>query len=155
MTGTIRQLDETTLEITELPIRKWTQDYKEFLEELVKPEDRAAVPFITDYREHHTDTSVRFVVTLTEAKMREALAVGLETKFKLTTKISCGNMMLFNPDGVIQKYDSPEHILRDFFDLRLEYYSRRRAALLKVCMCVCVCAGGVPGGGRGGGGEGG
>lgn len=131
VTGTIRQLDETTLEITELPIRKWTQDYKEFLEELVKPEDRAAVPFITDYREHHTDTSVRFVVTLTEAKMREALAVGLETKFKLTTKISCGNMMLFNPDGVIQKYDSPEHILRDFFDLRLEYYSRRRAALLK------------------------
>ena len=71
VTGTIRQVDDTTLEISELPIRKWTQDYKEFLEELVKPEDKAAAPFITDYREHHTDTSVRFVVTLPEARMRE------------------------------------------------------------------------------------
>ena len=67
------QIDDTTLEITELPVRKWTQDYKEFLEELAKPEDKAAQPFITDYREHHTDASVRFVVTLPEGKMREAL----------------------------------------------------------------------------------
>ena len=90
ITGTIAQLDDTTLEITELPVRKWTQDYKEFLEELAKPEDKNATPFITDYREHHTDASVRFVVTLPEAKMREALAAGLHAKFKLTSKISIG-----------------------------------------------------------------
>ena len=36
------QRDNTTLEITELPIRKWTQDYKEFLESLIKPEDKNA-----------------------------------------------------------------------------------------------------------------
>ena len=75
---------------------------------------------------------MRFVVTLTEAKMREALAAGLEQKFKLTTRISCGNMMLFNADGVIQRYETPEHILREFFDLRLDFYARRRAALIKV-----------------------
>ena len=34
------QRDATTLEVTELPIRKWTQDYKEFLETLIKPEDK-------------------------------------------------------------------------------------------------------------------
>ncbi len=33
---------------------------------------------------------VRFTVTLPEAKMREALAMGLVNKFKLTTKISIG-----------------------------------------------------------------
>lgn len=132
ISGSIQQLNETTLEISELPIRRWTQDYKEFLEEMVKPEDKNATPFITDYREHHTDTAVKFVVTLPEARMREALTIGLETKFKLTTKISCGNMMLFNADGLIQKYDSPEHILREFFDLRLQYYTRRRSALIRV-----------------------
>lgn len=132
VSGVVRQLDDTTLEITELPIRRWTQDYKEFLEDLLKPEDKNATPFITDYREHHTDATVRFVVTLTEAKMREALAAGLEQKFKLTTRISCGNMMLFNADGVIQRYETPEHILREFFDLRLDFYARRRAALIKV-----------------------
>lgn len=36
------------------------------------------------------DTSVSFRVTLSEAKMREALAAGLLDKFKLRTKISTG-----------------------------------------------------------------
>lgn len=61
--------------------------------------------------------------------------------------------MLFDSDGKINRYESPEHILADFFDLRLDYYERRRVALLEVCMrmgvcvhgcayiCVCVCAG--------------
>ncbi len=40
------QRDATTLDITELPIRKWTQDYKEMLEGLVKPEDRTAPALI-------------------------------------------------------------------------------------------------------------
>ena len=40
------QRDSTTLDITELPIRKWTQDYKEMLEGLVKPEDRTAQALI-------------------------------------------------------------------------------------------------------------
>eukprot|EP00887_Chlorella_sp_A99_P005643 scaffold1.g5643.t1 len=141
--GVINQVDETTLEITELPIRKWTQDYKEFLEEMVKPEDKNAQPFITDYkasgeemggeregREYHTDTHVRFVVTLPESKMREALAAGLLDKFKLKTKISIGNMMLFNSEGAIQKYTSPEDILREFFQLRLDHYAKRKALLL-------------------------
>lgn len=41
-------------------------------------------------------------------------------------------MMLFNSEGLIQKYASPEDILREFYDLRLQYYTKRRAALLKV-----------------------
>ena len=40
------QRDVTTLDITELPLRKWTQDYKEMLEVLVKPEDRTAPALI-------------------------------------------------------------------------------------------------------------
>lgn len=30
------------------------QDYKEFLEDMVKPEDKNATPFIQDYKEYHT-----------------------------------------------------------------------------------------------------
>ena len=131
VTGIINQIDDTTLEISELPVRKWTQDYKEFLEDLVKPEDKNAQPLITEYKEHHTDVTVKFLVTLTEEKMREVLAAGLHNKFKLTSKISCSNMMLFGPDGIIKKYDTPEDILTEFFHLRLQYYGKRRAALLK------------------------
>lgn len=128
--GCITQIDDTTLEITELPIRKWTQDYKEFLETLVKPENKNEQPFITDYKEYHTDTTVHFVVTLPADKMQEALAVGLDKKFKLTTTVSTSNMHLFNADGLITKYASAEEILSDFYGMRLELYEKRKAYLL-------------------------
>ncbi len=44
-------------------------------------------------------------------------------------------MMLFNSDGLIQKYACPEDILREFYDLRLRYYAKRRSALLRVRSC--------------------
>jgi hypothetical protein len=43
-----------------------------------------------------------------------------------------GNMMLFNSEGVIRKYDTAEDILREFYELRLGFYTKRKAALLKV-----------------------
>ena len=54
-------MNESTLEITELPIRRWTQDYKEFLETLIKPEDKGAA-LLTDYREHHSGSHVHFTL---------------------------------------------------------------------------------------------
>jgi hypothetical protein len=41
-------------------------------------------------------------------------------------------MMLFDEDGKIRRYESPEEILTEFFALRLQYYERRRVALLTV-----------------------
>ena len=41
-------------------------------------------------------------------------------------------MMLFDADGKIKRYDSPEDILTEFFGLRLQYYERRRVSLLQV-----------------------
>ena len=34
--------------------------------------------------------------------------------------------MLFDHAGCIRRYDTPEEILREFFDLRLDYYRRRK-----------------------------
>ena len=46
--------------------------------------------------------------------------------------VCAGNMMLFDKDGVIRRYESPEAILTEFFELRMEYYSRRRLLLIQV-----------------------
>jgi DNA topoisomerase-2 len=43
-------------------------------------------------------------------------------------------MMLFDAEGKIKRYDSPEDIIREFFDLRLQFYERRRVGLLQVGM---------------------
>ncbi len=87
------QLDDSTLEITELPIRKWTQDYKEFLETLIKPDDKATAALLADYKENHTDKSVHFTLQMAEGKMPEVLSAGLYVKLKLTSKISIGELL--------------------------------------------------------------
>ncbi|GIL81030.1 hypothetical protein Vretifemale_10164 [Volvox reticuliferus] len=131
--GLVAQTGHNTIEITELPVRKWTQDYKEFLESLLRPQDKDESPLISDYHEHHSDSNVHFVVELLPGKLDECLAIpgGLEAKFKLQTKIATSNMMLFDKDGIIKHYQSPEAIIAEFFDLRLEYYEKRRIAMLR------------------------
>lgn len=40
VSGKIEKINDTTLEITELPIRRWTQDFKEMLEEMTTGTDK-------------------------------------------------------------------------------------------------------------------
>lgn len=40
-------------------------------------------------------------------------------------------MVLFDRHGVIRRYESAEDILEEFFELRMEFYSRRRLALIQ------------------------
>ena len=47
----------------------------------------------SDYKEYHTDTTVKFVVTLTEDKLREAQEMGIHKKFKLESSINTSNMV--------------------------------------------------------------
>lgn len=48
---------------------------------------------ITDYKEYHTDTTVRFVVKMTEERLREAEAAGLHKVFKLQNPLTCNSMV--------------------------------------------------------------
>ena len=41
--GIIEEVKETTLRITELSIRKWTQDYKEFLESIMTGNEKSRI----------------------------------------------------------------------------------------------------------------
>lgn len=40
ISGIVEKISDTTLEITELPVRKWTQDFKEMLEEMTSGTDK-------------------------------------------------------------------------------------------------------------------
>jgi len=51
---------------------------------------------------------VYFVLKLTEDNMNKVMEEGLVKKFKLTTTIGTSNMHLFDSDGKIRKYDTPE-----------------------------------------------
>ncbi|KAK9154871.1 hypothetical protein Sjap_002351 [Stephania japonica] len=130
ISGIVEEINETTLRISELPIRRWTQDYKEFLESIMTGKDKT-LPFIKDYTEHNDDTTVHFEVFMSEENMLIAKQEGLMKKFRLTTSISTSNMHLFDTTGVIKKYDTPEQILEEFFHLRLQFYEKRKKVLLE------------------------
>ncbi|KAL0464445.1 UNVERIFIED_CONTAM: DNA topoisomerase 2 [Sesamum latifolium] len=130
VSGIIEELDERTLNITELPVRKWTQDYKEFLESISAENDKSKDPFIEGCRDNSGGEIVNFLVYLSVENLLMAKQEGLLKKFKLTTSISTSNMHLFDAKGVIKKYDTPEQILEEFFHIRLEFYEKRKRVLL-------------------------
>ncbi|XP_060883763.1 DNA topoisomerase 2-alpha isoform X2 [Labrus mixtus] len=126
ISGEVSIIDSTTIEISELPVKSWTQAYKEnVLEPMLNGTDKVPA-LITDYKEYHTDTTVRFVVKMSEEKLMEAEAAGLHKVFKLQTTLTCNSMVLFDHVGSLNKFESVQDILKDFFELRLKYYVLRK-----------------------------
>jgi len=131
--GIIERIDDTTLLISELPVRTWTQDCKNALEKLLIA-DKSGVVEIKDFTENHTDTTVNFRITAQKDfidKWEKLPKGGLYAKFKLISSTAITNMNLFDEDNKIVKYDKPESILEAFFETRMEFYVKRKAMLVK------------------------
>ncbi|XP_022523074.2 DNA topoisomerase 2-beta isoform X2 [Astyanax mexicanus] len=126
VSGEISVLDKNTIEITELPIRTWTQAYKESVLEPMLQGTEKTPALINDYKEYHTDTTVKFVVRMTEEKLAQAEAAGLHKVFKLQSSLTCNSMVLFDHMGCMKRYESVQDILKEFFELRLHYYKLRK-----------------------------
>ena len=47
----------------------------------------------SDYKEYHTDTTVRFVVNLAADKMEEVARANIYKRFKLESSITTSNMV--------------------------------------------------------------
>ncbi|KAB5517842.1 hypothetical protein PHYPO_G00171840 [Pangasianodon hypophthalmus] len=126
VSGEVSVLDKNTIEITELPIRTWTQAYKESVLEPMLQGTEKTPALISDYKEYHTDTTVKFVVRMTEEKLAQAEAAGLHKVFKLQSSLTCNSMVLFDHMGCMKRYESVNDILKEFFELRLHYYKLRK-----------------------------
>ncbi|RAL60331.1 hypothetical protein DID88_000107 [Monilinia fructigena] len=110
--GIIRETGDTEVEITELPIRMWTDDFKARLEEIIKAEK---VPsFIKDYKEFNDHKNKVFA-----------------EKFKLNKTVATSNLVAFDHRGQIRKYDRVEDILEEFYEQRLKMYTVRKAHWMK------------------------
>ncbi|PWA52767.1 DNA topoisomerase 2 [Artemisia annua] len=121
---------EDGISITELPVGRWTREYKQFLK-AAQYGDKDHKPFIKAYTAHKDKTIVDFKISMIEDRQRNtATQEEILKKFKLTTTLSTTNMYLFGADGAIKKYETPEQILLDFFTLRLDFYEKKRMARL-------------------------
>jgi DNA topoisomerase-2 len=133
--GIYTKTTSTKIDITELPVGTWTQNFKELLEEyLEKSQD------IKNYESHYTETDIRFTLQFANSSICDAYTniedngySKLENELKLVSSknLSTSNMYLFNSKCQIHKYDSALDIIRDFYNIRLSYYQKRKDKILE------------------------
>jgi len=143
------QIYRNRVRIKELPIDGCFRDYKQFLEELIKPDDdkKKARAGARKKRTGAASSSLRGLIkdisvdsALCQAEiifkaggLQELLSEGIdkfEKELKLRSKISVTNMTLFDDKIEIRKFGSVNSIIETFFRVRLEYYELRRNLLI-------------------------
>ena len=146
---------KNSIRVTELPVRRWTETYKEWLSEQLQ------LGVVKDFRENHSEVDVDFTVHLTPAGLdtllktgagrskkakgaagktakkksgrptKEEKRVNVIKALRLESTISCTNMHLFNAEGKIRKYDSALDLIEEWVPLRLNLYAKRREVQLE------------------------
>ncbi len=127
--GIYKVLDGNRVHITELPIGIWTDDYKQFLENMIEKKT-----FLKDFDDMSTDKVVNITLKLTKGTLLSLLSKNLdygcndfEKKFKLFVTRTTTNMHLFDVSQRMKHYETPEEIIDDYIPVRLEYYKKRKA----------------------------
>ena len=113
------QLNNNGIQITELPIGVWTEDYKLYLEDLL---DKKKIGKVDNYS---TDTEINIHV-----KVDNINSIDINTLFKLSRNINISNMNLYNINNEIINYNSPLKIIEDFFKIRIKLYEKRKEYLI-------------------------
>jgi DNA topoisomerase-2 len=141
------------LEVTELPVEVWTDDYKQFLETLLDDyqplkkktgsaskhsKSKAILKGFTNYS---TVSKVKFVLEFKPEVMidyvkRNKASQGqinlFEQELRLTSKLSLSNMHLFDENEVIHRYKTVEEIMEGYYGIRLECYEKRQQYQLDI-----------------------
>jgi DNA topoisomerase-2 len=110
--------NKNKIDITELPIGTWNEDYIVFLEKLVEEGT------IKDYKDLSTDKNVNIQVVGTIEDVEKTL--------RLTSTLSISNMNLFNEKEKLTHYTKPHEIIDDFILKRIVYYEKRKQHLIEV-----------------------
>jgi len=132
------KLNDTTIRVTELPIEVWTGSYIEFLSGcLIDKENPKG--FIKDYIDNSTESTVCIDIKFDEDTLYDLMMdydkegnMKLESALKLIKKITSSNMVLFDKDERIKKYNNVNDIIDEWYDVRLEIYEKRRQKELDV-----------------------
>ncbi|KAF7702772.1 DNA topoisomerase 2 [Cucumispora dikerogammari] len=118
---------ENTLKISELPVGVWTETYKELLSAKVQNKE------IKNFTERHSDLEVFFEIKLSDTLVQKIKEEeDLLKHFKLVSTIAVTNMVLFDKNGKIKKYETVKQILSEYFDVRLYLYEKRKENLIQV-----------------------
>jgi DNA topoisomerase-2 len=133
-------LDKNQVVITELPIKFWTNDYKEFLEELIY-NVTSNVRLFKSYVNLSSDQTILFILKF-DSDMKEKIKLMYENidedklnqmykYLRLYKTIKLSNMNLYTMNYNISIFKTCEEIMETFYKWRLDFYELRKTLLLK------------------------
>jgi len=116
------------VEVLELPLGRWTQDYKSWLIEQQKNE---GCPW-RSFSERHTERSVHFVLHASAAQLdRLGREPDLTRRLGLRASHSLTNMHVFDEHGALLRLQSAGEAIARFVPVRLATYEARKAYQLE------------------------
>jgi hypothetical protein len=121
-TGVLEKVNSTTLQVSELPIGIWEDDYKQFLFQL---EDNGTIRSI---KNDSSETEFSF-------ELRVPRDVGYLPQEELLKKLrlvarGTENFTVWLPNGKLRCFATPEALCDYFIEFRLMKYEERRVAVL-------------------------
>jgi len=136
----IIEIDEKKNEliIKELPLKMWTNDYKEWLEDFIYEQKNE---LFKSYNNLSSDIEAKFVLKFDSDNFNKINEMSNSTDsdklnvllkyLKLYKTIKQSNMNLYNNEYQIKTYKNPEEIIEEFYKWRLGFYDKRKELLLE------------------------
>lgn len=136
-TGTMTKLNKNTFEshgkytiqgdkiyISELPIQTWTDPYYDKYSHL---------DIIKSDKNNSNPGDINIIFTLVPGELQMMYKDNsIEKDLGLVSKIKTSNLVLYNKDNTLVKYDNPNLILLDFYNNRLLKYRDRKIKYLQI-----------------------
>lgn len=117
-TGVVNRLSKNKVEVTEIPVDMSVQSFREYLSDL----EGSSIKSVKDYSRAN---KIKFDIT----EYNDGMTCNVTT-LKLKSSIALSNMIAFDKDGKIKKYESVEEILEEFCVYRFPYYHTRKVNIL-------------------------
>ena len=136
--GNIIFKDKNEIHITELPVKMWTNDYKEILEELVY---NVTSKLFKSYINMSSDIAVMFILKYDNEMKDKIMAMysnldsygcnDLYKYLRLYKTIKLSNMNLYTPNHTIVQFNTSNNIMEAFYKWRLDFFDKRKEYMLK------------------------
>jgi len=140
--GNFKRLGDKKIEVTELPVGMSIVGFKKVLSKYIlslqkEEEKKGKAPkkqkdaIIESFDEKHKDGNIRFVLLFDSKETTDKMVKNnfelFKKTFNLAANINTTNMHLFDKDLKIKKYKTVNDIIKDFYNVRLDFYKKRYA----------------------------
>lgn len=130
VSGIAKNVSSNKVEITEIPLGMSVDKCVDSIKQAVlnkKPKKNGFSIRGFEFGKKHSNDNIRIIVRVSnDGSKGDDAAEQLIKELKLTSNIRLTNMILWDANGSIKKYESELEVINDFCKVRLDLYHKRR-----------------------------